>query len=318
MMADNYYVVRNSTQLNKFAIATLILFTSLTSQTLGQTIPGNPPRTASTGQAVESTRIWNLMTLRGNAGVIRETNFPRVGIRTGITSASPVEDAARKKLGPTKEERREYKDFLSQSKSGLFRIASSTACRPGARISSSEGKCLNLVLPGIGIAYSFRSAGHTYDQYSDLRRYEDEFVLPGTFVLGMIASLGDQPIQSLTKESDLVKDIAGFTAATDVENVARQDKELLAGIQIGSLSYKKSTPIIEDTTYILRSVAYRVKLVNLPKGERSASPIINEDKRHDVIVIFRIVKKDPDGGILLLWRELFRKQAPQLEVNAQS
>lgn len=134
----------------------------------------------------------------------------------------------------------------------------------------------------------------------------------------MIASAGDQPIQSLTKESDWVKGITNFVPALDVENVARQDKELLAGIPIGNLSYKKSAPIVENTTYILRSIAYRIKLVNLPKGEKSTSPVINEDKRDDVIVVFRIVKKDPDGTLLLLWRELSRKQALQLEVSAQN
>jgi hypothetical protein len=72
-------------------------------------------------------------------------------------------------------------------------------------------------------------------------------------------------------------------------------------------------PVADNTTYALRSIAYQGTIM------RSIQTLtyneLDVDKRRDVIVVFRVVKRDADGSVTILWKELSNKNAPKLKEN---
>jgi hypothetical protein len=66
------------------------------------------------------------------------------------------------------------------------------------------------------------------------------------------------------------------------------------GNQAGQWTYKSRLPVFVNNTYALRSVNY---------------------DRSDVLVAFRVVRKDFDGSIVILWKLLAKYPKPELQRN---
>lgn len=181
-------------------------------------------------------------------------------------------------------------------------------------IANPDNVCLNYYLPGKARAFSFRKVDYVHQAYADIERAEGLFVSRGTYVLGLIAALGDLPIETWPAQSQLVSDLLRFTPAADIDQVTQQDRDLARGLDIGAVTFRKAAPILPHTTYLLRSVAYKAKFYNIPKTEKKRGSL-DEDDRRDVVVVFRVIRKDVDGSLLLLWREVYQKPSPQLTVD---
>ncbi len=44
---------------------------------------------------------------------------------------------------------------------------------------------------------------------------------------------------------------------------------------------------------------------------------MNFDKRNDITVVFRVVEKDPNGDLTILWKEITRKTSPEIKLDAK-
>lgn len=246
----------------------------------------------------------------------------RENVQTGIGSISEKTESlvlkrqenALKKLKPLDEERAAFEEFLKQSNTGLIKFAAETNCAAILDITNPDVDCLNYYIPGKGRAYSFRKDRYTHEAFADLERLNGAFVAPGTYILGLMASLGDMPIETIDLENKNVSALLKFTPADEIEDIVRQEKEITKGKQLGELVYTKAVPIEESKTYLLRSVAYRAKFVNMPKTERKKGSL-DDDDRSDVVIAFRVVRKYTDNTLLLLWKEIFRRYSPKIEVD---
>lgn len=256
-------------------------------------------------------------TVRWYEEVQRRENVP-----TGIGYSESYTDRiiflrgeARKKLSPTSEEKREYAKLLKLHDARLIRLAALTDCARILNIAKPENDCLRYFLPGRAQAFSFRRNDYSHSAFSDIERSKEGFVLGGTFVLGLITSLGETPIEAVTESNANVAALAAFTPSTVMEDAARQESRVTRGMLLGNLTYRKQIPITEGTTYLLRSVAFRVKFANAPKEKNLG--VLNEDDRQDIIIVFRVVRRGPDDTILLLWKKIAEKEAPVLEVDLE-
>ncbi|MGQ0541287.1 MAG: hypothetical protein ACT4O9_05460 [Blastocatellia bacterium] len=270
--------------------------------------PSRQPRTTNPNRQDPATVRWY-------EEIQRRENAP-----TGISYSESYADRfifhrgeARKKLGPTSEEKREYASVLKLADTRLVRLAALTDCARILDITKPEKECLRYFLPGKAQSYSFRKQDYTHTAFSDIERSKDGFVLGGTFVLGLITSLGDTPIETVISSTENVTALAAFTPSTVMEDAARQESHVKRGMLLGNLTYRKQIPIAEGTTYLLRSVAFRVKFANAPKEKNLGA--LNEDDRQDVIVVFRVVKRGLDDSILILWKKIAEKDSPVLEVD---
>lgn len=220
---------------------------------------------------------------------------------------------ARKKLGATKNDKREYAAFLKRPDTGLIRLAPTGDCSRLLDVTKPNSECLHYLLPGKGQAYSFRRHDYSHPAFADLERTPDTFVLGGTFVLGLITTLGEAPIESIDLSDSTVSALTTFMPAVATAEASKQENDLKNGLVIGGQTYRKFASIEEGATYLLRSVAFKVRLTNAPNEKGQAS--LDSDERRDVTVVFKVVRRDAQDTMLLLWRKLTDKESPLLEVD---
>jgi hypothetical protein len=91
------------------------------------------------------------------------------------------------------------------------------------------------------------------------------------------------------------------------------------GVAEGGYRYATSAPAEENMTYALRVVAYRTKGISLAgfTDTLTADDIkfggLNRfDTRIDLTVAFRIVRRDENSSVTILWKQLNRQDAPKL------
>lgn len=275
-----------------------------------QIASSRPPRLVDPNRPDPATQRWyDELKKRENMpvgiGAVRETNE---------TLYALMRDEARKKLSPSEDERRIFADFLSQPGTGIVRLAPETDCTRILDISKPETECLNYYLPGKAKAFSFRRSDYTHRAYADIERSQGKFISPGTFILGLIGDAGEVPIEKFDAENEEISNLLAFVPATRMDEVTKQDASLAAGMQIGNLVYRKGVAIKNNGTYLVRSIAYRARFLNMPKSEKPKGSLATSDRR-DVVVVFRVVSVGLDDSLLVIWKEIAQKEAPLLTVD---
>jgi hypothetical protein len=185
-------------------------------------------------------------------------------------------------LAPSDEDRKTYAEFLSQPQTGLVRLL------PRERW---NGK---LSTRGDGAFYSFARATQEYGYGSDLMMEQDQFRVGFAGAdFGFMVNLGNVPVETLTAEAEALQFMASFkTPAAEPEARAAYRQFGADGQQAGTWTYKSSLPVFTNNTYALRSVNY---------------------DSSDVLVVFRVVRKDFDGSVVLLWKLLEKYPKPALQ-----
>jgi hypothetical protein len=90
---------------------------------------------------------------------------------------------------------------------------------------------------------------------------------------------------------------------------------LAHGVERDGYLYSRSLTANENTTYAVRAIAYRGRVLRAVKGVSYNE--LDFDKRRDIIVAFRIVQKEPDGSISILWNQLSDNEAPKMKQPAK-
>lgn len=186
-------------------------------------------------------------------------------------------------LAPSGEDRDSFADFLRQADTGLVRLLPREDYDQTGRIT----------VPGGGAYYSFARLTHEYGYGSDisLERGNLSVGFAGADY-GFLANLGDIPLDDITLDVPAAQALASHAPPTSLPKARVEQRRASDGIQIENVSYKDSLPAAIGSSYILRSVSY---------------------DRSDVLVAFRVVRKDIDGSLILAWKMLKKFPAPRLE-----
>jgi hypothetical protein len=187
-------------------------------------------------------------------------------------------------LAPPKEDREAYKVFLSRPDTGLVRLL------PREKW---DGK---LSMRGGGAYYSFAHLTHEYGRASDVGLQQGHLMVGFAGAdFGFMLGLGDVPLEGVSEETEAVRFMASFkTPPAEAEARAAYRQFGGEGHQAGPWTYKSRLPAVAGQTYALRSINYR---------------------ESDVLVAFRVVRKDSDGSVVLVWKLLKRYPKPSLEPN---
>ena len=186
-------------------------------------------------------------------------------------------------LAPSDEDRKAHAEFLAQADTGLVRLL------PREKWDSK------LSTRGGGAYYSFERLTHEYGYGSDIQL--EQGALSVGFAgadFGFLVSVGDVPVENVSEETEAVQFMAAFKTPS-AEPEARASYRQFAfhpGHQAGRWTYRSRVPVVEGQTYALRSVNY---------------------DRSDVLVAFRVVRRDTDGSVVLLWKILKKYPKPLLE-----
>ena len=200
-------------------------------------------------------------------------------------AAEEIEAREAALLAPPKEDREAYAAFLSSPDTGLVRLL------PREKW---DGK---LSTRGGGAYYSFTHLTHKYGGGSDVELQQGQLMVGFAGAnFGFMLSLGDVPLEGVSEETEAVRFMASFkTPAAEAE--ARASHRQFGGAEghrAGPWTYRSRLPAVAGHTYVLRSINYASS---------------------DVLVAFRVVRKDADGSVVLLWKLLRRYPKPALEPN---
>ena len=215
-------------------------------------------------------------------------------------------------VAPDVEIEKTYAEFLRQKHTGLIRLFPDKNCGD-AKIIVAAPECTKYTMPGSAASYSFRTETYRIRHLGDVNYTGKNFRAFGTMAHGIFVSLGDVPIEKIDLKSAGVEFLANFQAANDFKEAGEIAGKLDAGIKDGNYTYKNLLPVTENTTYALRSIAYQGTVPRTIQGVSYNE--LDVDKRRDVIIVFRIVRRDADGSVTILWKELSNKNAPKLKEN---
>lgn len=282
--------------------------------------PGSPPRNADEAAYRQLARQRTIDAQ--NQGEMRRAEQAAAGsVRMPQEKFGKLTPKERKKIealrAPNPEDLVTYKDFLLQPDTGIVRLLPGYNCE-SKYVVRVDGNCANS-LPG-GSFHRFRK-----DSISgDVVFLDGDIVAEGFFSNSIMTGLGDIPLDKVSNDTRGMKFLTDFKPDSDLAVVKTQYLQILKGVQIDEFIYANRLLAIPDMTYALRIVAYRngnnvVKRLSQYELQGIAPPpesqdmmflALKDDARVDLTVGFRVIRKDADGSITLIWKELSRKDSP--------
>jgi hypothetical protein len=205
-----------------------------------------------------------------------------------------------------------YSAFLNKKNTGLIMLLPDTGCSSDERIVNISADCLKTSVPGSGSSFSFRVKTYRIRRLADLNFKNNAFESGGRLIESAMASLGDKDIELLTLDSEGIKDLVALKPEKDVSLVAKQVEMLQKGVIINNILFSNKISAEKNSTYILRSIAFDAKYFTTLNGYTYNE--LDYDKRRDIIIAFRVVEKNADGSIVLLWKELRNEKSPKLKL----
>jgi hypothetical protein len=106
----------------------------------------------------------------------------------------------------------------------------------------------------------------------------------------LTGALGEVPLDQVTLEHKGAKFLVTYVPPSASRQPGEEIQRANRGIEQNGYAYKRNAPAITNYSYVLRSICYG---------------------RSDVLVGFRIVQKEIDGSVVILWKML--KQFPKPE-----
>lgn len=244
---------------------------------------------------------------------------PRGGRRIGAARMSREDRAewekrvkAIRQVDPTDLDR--HGDFLKKDKTGIFRLLPDHDCLKGGVI-RVDNECSAFVPETSD--YSFRLREYSDPLFHDISFNKNRIRSDSFFSHGILVSLGDVPIEQVVPGHAGLKFLTDFQPDPDPTAARKTAGRIAAGITSESYEYANSVPAAENVTYAIRVVAYKIGNP-VPDYRRLDSPaeknffMSARDERDDIIAVFRVVRKDQDGALTIIWKELRRTDAPKI------
>lgn len=200
------------------------------------------------------------------------------------STRAELKDMETKFMAPAPEDLAANAEFLKQPNTGIVRLL------PRETFDNNS-----LTTRGGGAYYSFTRQTHEYGWGTQIGLERDS--LKGSFAgadCGILARLGDVPLDTINAESAAVKFLGSYQAVSEETDARSEYQRFSAGVRVENVLYKTYQPAIVNHTYVLRGIHY---------------------SDSDVLVAFRIVRKDMDDSVIVLWKVLKTYPKPVLARN---
>ena len=211
-----------------------------------------------------------------------------------------------------------YAELLKSDTAGIVKIFPWMNCATATVIRVDE-ECSAYV--PMSSDFSFRQRAYIDHSYEDIGFNEGVFSNRSFFTQAGFIELGDTPLdQKLVNDQRVavLSKVADKDATIDDARVTAS--RLKATFQIDGVQVSWQVTPSVGNTYALRVIAYRFAgSVPPPTSGSSTTELrflsLNADKRDDLTVAFRVLSKDENGGLTIVWKELRRTDAPKLKLT---
>ena len=206
------------------------------------------------------------------------------------TKRAELSALEKKFLTPSEEDRAAYAAFLGQPDTGLIRLL------PREVYGNNDDKNKkSLTIRGGGAYYSFARLTHEYGYGSDIELQQGYLSVGFAGAdYGMLTKLGDVSLDDISLEHPGVRFISEYRAPAKEADARLEYRRFSNGSTIDGVLYENRFPVEANTTFLLRSINY---------------------SDSDVLVAFRVVRKDTDGSVIIAWKLLKKYPVPELARN---
>lgn len=215
----------------------------------------------------------------------------------------------RQRLQPQAEDAARYAQILAQPRTGIFRLLPDSGCEANPLVIRADENCLNRI-PDSSF-FSFRENEHTQEILSDIRLKNGYLISDGILSQAILVNLGDVRLESVTTATKGLNFLNEYAPQIANREAHKQFLQMANGVESGGFTYRKTAPVVENSTYALRIIAYKGNIFKTFRGFHF--DLLAGDKRIDQTLTFRVVRKEPDGGVTIVWRELARREAPRIK-----
>lgn len=260
-------------------------------------------------QRAQDNLMRRMEAARGDSTPPRDASFPLYSVKkkNGETAHLPLyaavgvplspEELA--KITPANEDVLLFQDFLKKKNTGLAKIFPDPKCGSEFLVDLENLQCAAaLSIPGRGAYFSFRVKKNYPFAYSDIHFEDGNFKVGGRSELGIISNVGNRNIDSIEPSSPEIAFFQRFKPEKTEAKIRVQELQVKRGFSENGFTYSDKAEVKVNDTYVVRTVAFRFYEQNF------------NDKRVDIIVVFRVVKQDADGALTILWRRLNKKESP--------
>lgn len=297
-------------------VSLFVLFLSATA--IGQLVPTPTPtprpgsRAANVSPVIADTASYDRMrSIEAMSERERAEHHPLLYGKTSIYRKPGKEEIS--SLAVAELLRAKYAGFLSTLNTGIVKLSAESACVTDADVLVASERCLNFQMPGGGAAYSFRTESYRLPRLADIILLNGTLKTGGVFQQVVFTEIGDVPIEDISLNTIGINYLVKMVTVRDSDEFMRYESEIVKGIASDGFIYRKGQLPKENTTYALRSIAYRGKYIRTVNGLEYNE--LDFDKRRDIIVAFRIIDKDAGGNLTIVWKSLKDVEAPKLKVK---
>jgi hypothetical protein len=182
-------------------------------------------------------------------------------------------------------DRDEFAAFLNQPETGMIRLLPRETYDGNAK--------RRLALNGGGAFYSFVLKTHEYGQGSDIALEQGQLSVGFAGAdYGMLLNLGDISIDQVANDHVATRALLDYRPPMKETEVRAEYRKLWQGIELSGFTFKSRVPANVSNTYLLRSISI---------------------DRSDTVVAFRIIRKDTDNSLILVFRVLKSFPKPTME-----
>jgi len=190
-------------------------------------------------------------------------------------------------LAPSPQDRLDHEDFLKQSKTGLIRLLPREVYDWRTYNTPNQ-----IEIRGGGAYFSFTYRSHQYGYGSDLELDHNKFTVGFAGAdYGMLIQLGDVPLDSIQEDDPRLIYMATYKPPVNEMEARSEANEFSKGREVDGFIYRRIVPARGQSTYLLRSINYRVG---------------------DVLVAFRVTRFDGDRSAIIAWKLLKSYSTPEL------
>lgn len=198
-------------------------------------------------------------------------------------------------LSPSAEDRAAYAEFLRQSDTGLIRLLP----REVYESESYKNNKKTITMRGGGSYYSFLLRTHEYGEGTDIGLDSGQLRVGfAGFNFGIMTNLGNVPFEEIMPEHPFAHFVSTYSPPVKEPEVRSEQMRFGRGVTVGDTIYRNSFPIEVNSTYLLRSIDYYAK--------------------ENVLVVLRIVRKDTDGSVIIVWKILKKYPQPEVARNKET